>query len=121
MKKQLLFSAVIFLLAAFVFTTTAMAQEQDTTIKEARIKTSAVCGHCKAKIEKAVNKLDGIESADLDSETKIVTVQYHSDVVTLENIKLAINKAGYDADDMTADKDAFDKLPKCCKNKDEHK
>lgn len=121
-KNQLLLSAVIFLLTAFLFTTVALAQEQDTTIKEAKIKTSAVCDHCKARIEKAVNKLDGIESSNLDTETKVLTVKYHFDILNLESIKTAINKTGYDADDMAADKDAKDKLPNCCKNnKCDHK
>ncbi|TAL68180.1 MAG: copper chaperone [Bacteroidetes bacterium] len=117
MKKKLLVSAVMFLLTTFLFTTVASAQEQDTTIKEAKIKTSAVCEHCKARIEKAVNKLDGIESTNLDTETKELSVKYHSDILTLASIKTAINKAGYDADDMAADKGAFDKLPNCCKSK----
>ncbi|MBI5325487.1 MAG: heavy-metal-associated domain-containing protein [Ignavibacteriae bacterium] len=121
MKKQLLLNAVLFLLTAFLFTTVASAQEQDTTIKEAKIKTSAVCEHCKARIEKAVNKLDGIESANLDTETKVLSVKYHSDILTLASIKTAINKSGYNADDMAADKEAFEKLPNCCKtNKCDH-
>ncbi len=121
MKKQLLFSAVIFLLAAYVFTTGAKAQTQDTTIKEVKILTSAVCDMCKAKIEKKVNKLDGIESLELDVETKILTVAYHSDKTTVNDIKTAITKAGYSADELPADKDAFNALPKCCKNKMKNK
>ena len=117
MKKNVLLTTLMLLLVAFVFTTIASAQEQDTTIKEAKIKTSAVCEHCEKRIEKAINKLDGIESAELDNETKFVTVKYHSDVLTLDNIKLAISKAGYDADDVLADKEAFEKLPNCCKSK----
>lgn len=120
MKKQLLFSAIMFLLAAFVITTTAKAQ-QDTTIKEVKILTSAVCDMCKGKIEKKVNKLDGIVSLELDVPTKILTVTYHNENTTVEDIKLAITKAGYSADEIPADKDAFNALPKCCKNKMKNK
>jgi len=121
MKKQLLFSAVILLLAAFVFTTTSKAQTQDTTIKEVKILTSAVCDMCKGKIEKKVNKLDGIESLELDLETKILTITYHNEKTTVNDIKTAITKAGYSADELPADKEAFDNLPKCCKNKMKNK
>jgi copper chaperone CopZ len=121
MKKQLLLGTLMFLLAAFVFTTTAKAQTQDTTIKEVKILTSAVCDHCKSKIEKKVNKLDGIESLELDVTTKILTVKYDSDLVTVAQIKTSITKAGYSADEIPADKDAFNNLPKCCKNKMKNK
>ena len=41
------------------------------------IKTSAQCGSCKSAIEKAVNNVDGVKSAELDLETKIAVSYTH--------------------------------------------
>ena len=46
---------------------------------------------------------------------KTTTVTYLTDRNNIEQIKTAIANAGYDADDITADEEAYKKLPKCCK------
>jgi hypothetical protein len=38
-----------------------------------------------------------------------------TDRTNLDNIKTAIANAGYDAEEIKAAKDAYDKLPACCK------
>lgn len=83
-------------------------------VKEVKIKTTAECEMCKTAIEKAVNKLSGIEKSDLDYKTRILTVKFDTEKTTLDKIKTAVSKAGYDADEVKADKKAFRKLPKCC-------
>ena len=83
-------------------------------VKEVKIKTTAECEMCKTAIEKAVNKLSGIEKSDLDYKSRILTVKYDTEKTTLDKIKTAVSKAGYDADEVKADKKAFRKLPKCC-------
>jgi copper chaperone len=50
------------------------------------------CGHCKSTIESAVAGLDGIDSVDVDIDTKTVTVAGGND----EAIVTAIEEAGYD-------------------------
>lgn len=79
------------------------------------IKTSAVCGSCKATIEQAVNAVEGVISASLDVKSKVVTVVYDADKTSFENIKHAITASGYDADELTADPEAYDHLDGCCK------
>jgi hypothetical protein len=44
-----------------------------------------------------------------------VNVTYFKDRTNPENIKTAIANIGYDADDVTAEPDAYKKLPKTCK------
>jgi len=78
------------------------------------IKTSAVCGMCKGTIETAVENVEGVKSASLDVETKVVSVKYDGDVTNLDAIKTAITKAGYSADEVPADNEAFQKLDPCC-------
>ncbi len=108
MKKFALLFALIFV-AIFAF-----AQEA-TDLQEVQIKTSAVCGMCKKKIEKDLSYEKGVVSADLNVETKIVTVKYNPKKTNIAKIKKAINKAGYDADELPANPKAYKKLPECCK------
>ena len=79
-----------------------------------KIKTSAQCGECKERIEGAMAKVKGIEKSDLNVDSKILTVNYNPEVVKPEEIKKAVTKVGYDADEMPANPKAYKKLSKCC-------
>lgn len=79
------------------------------------IQTSAVCGHCKASIEKAVEGIEGVKFAELDLETKIVSVKYDEGKTNADAIRQAIVQAGYTADKVPPIKEAYDKLDPCCK------
>lgn len=80
-----------------------------------RIKTSAVCGQCKDRIEQNMAFEKGIKDVSLDLETKIVTIRYNPKSTTPDQIRKKISKLGYDADDVPADAAAYEKLPACCK------
>ena len=79
------------------------------------IQTSAICGSCKATIEKAVNNVEGVESASLDLKTKKIAVKYDAKATSAEDIKKAIAHAGYSADNLPAEAEAYDNLDGCCK------
>lgn len=87
------------------------ATAQMDTIK---IKTSAQCDMCKARIEEQVGITKGVKSVVLDLNTMVLTVVFNKDKVTAEKIKQVINKTGYDADESKADPKAQKKLPACC-------
>ena len=53
------------------------------------------CGHCKMRIEKTVNALDGVASANAVVETKTVTVEWDDSVVSWDDIRGALEKVGY--------------------------
>jgi len=78
------------------------------------IQTSAQCGDCKERIEGALNYTKGVKFAELDLESKKVTVQFLTKKTSVEKIKAIIAKIGYDADDVKADISAVQILPKCC-------
>jgi copper chaperone CopZ len=78
------------------------------------IQTSAQCGDCEERIEGALNYTKGVKFAELDLESKKVTVQFLTKKTSIETIKAIIAKIGYDADDVKADISAVEKLPKCC-------
>lgn len=79
------------------------------------MKTSAVCKMCKKTIEKAMAYEKGVESADLDVPTQVLTVQYRPAKTNPEKIKNAVTKVGYDADEVPANPRAYYKLNGCCK------
>jgi len=73
------------------------------------------CEQCKDKIEKYLTREDGVLTAKVDYKKKTCKVTYLWDRTTTENIKTAIANTGYDAGDVTADPEAYKKLPTCCK------
>ncbi|TAF65555.1 MAG: copper chaperone [Cytophagales bacterium] len=93
----------------------ANAQKKANGNQEVSIQTSAQCEMCKEKIENALGEVDGVKSALVDINTSIVKVIFNSNKVDVNAIRLAITQVGYDADEQKATKEAYDKLPKCCK------
>ncbi len=80
-----------------------------------KFKTSAVCDMCKARIEKSLAYEKGVHSANLDVPSKILTVSYRADKTSPAALRTAVQKIGYDADDLTAEAKAYNRLPECCK------
>jgi periplasmic mercuric ion binding protein len=93
-------------------TTMAQQKAQLTAV----IKTPTVqCQQCKDRIEKYMSHEEGIVKINVDYKKKITTVTYLTDRTNVENIKALIANVGYDADDVTAEPDAYKRLPTCCK------
>ncbi len=53
------------------------------------------CGHCKAAVEGELNKLSGVQRANADVEKGTVEISYAEGMVTTEDLKDAIEEAGY--------------------------
>ena len=53
------------------------------------------CGHCKAAVESELNKLSGVEYSKADVEKGTVEVSYDEGKVSTEELKGAIEEAGY--------------------------
>jgi len=105
----------IILLAIFTLAIiTAKAQDEPKQTAEIKIQTSAICGMCKERIEHDLSFAKGVNGVSLDDETKIVTVSYKTSKTNPDKIRKAISEIGYDADDVPANQEAYDKLPKCC-------
>jgi len=109
MKK---FQLLAFLLVGFV--TVSLAQQK--VVKTVVIKTPTVqCDNCKKRIENYMSHEEGIQKVVVDFKKKTTTVTYLTDRTNPENIKTLIANVGYDADDITAEPDAYKRLPSCCK------
>ena len=95
--------------------TTPTSTVKTTGTATAQFKTSAVCDMCKARIEKSLAYEKGVQSAVLDVPSKILTVTYKADKTTPTALRSAVQKTGYDADELTTDARAYNRLPDCCK------
>jgi periplasmic mercuric ion binding protein len=112
--NRIIKSVILVAIAVFMLNgkTNAQTSEKTDTVK---ILTSAVCGMCKTRIESKMAYEKGVVSVVLDNDTKICTIVYKTDKTSPDNLRLAISKIGYDADDVKADPKAYEKLPGCCK------
>lgn len=108
MKKTI----ILFVTALFLSVNFVQADGKD---KEVKFKTSAICGMCKARIERNLGLSKGVKESNLDLSDKVITVRYNPDKTTEAAIRATINKTGYDADLSPADQKAHDKLPSCCR------
>ena len=53
------------------------------------------CGHCKAAVEGELSKLSGLQRANADLQKGTVEVSYDESWVSAEQLKGAIEEAGY--------------------------
>ncbi len=84
-------------------------------IDEVTIKTSSECNMCKERIEEKLNYTKGVTFVNLEVSTKLLNVKYKPEKITIEKIKEIISNLGYDADEIKANLESQNKLPKCCK------
>lgn len=104
---------IVFIFAICIGLTAMAQQKKPVTVK---VNTPTVqCDMCKKKIEEYLMYEEGITKVVVDYKQKKTTVTYLTDRTNLENIKTAIANTGYDAEDIKAAPDAYEKLPKCCK------
>ena len=94
----------------------AVSFAQQKAVQKVVINTPTVqCEMCKERIEKYLSREPGVSVVKVDYKKKTTTVTFLTDRNNIEQLKTAIANAGYDADDVTADEEAYNKLPKCCK------
>ena len=102
--------------ALFIAGFSATAFSQTKPLLTAKIKTpNALCEHCKNRIETYLNRYDGITSITVNYRKGETQVKYLTDRINIEEIKTAIANAGYDADDVPANEESYQRLPKSCK------
>jgi copper chaperone CopZ len=105
----------IFLIILLGFASISMAQKPS-KYQTIEIKTSALCGECKERIENKLNYSKGVKYANLDIETKVVTVKYMAKKLSADDVKKLITSLGYHANEVERDSAAFNGLPGCCQD-----
>jgi copper chaperone len=53
------------------------------------------CGHCKSAIEGALRPLDGVQTAEVDVDTKTATVDFDDNVIDRNALVTVIEEEGY--------------------------
>ncbi|MBE2188171.1 MAG: heavy-metal-associated domain-containing protein [Desulfobulbaceae bacterium] len=109
MIYSILISVAIFFFGSII----AHTQNGDETQKSEFI-VYGNCDMCEARIEKAA-KIDGVKSADWDQSTKMLTVEYDTEIVELKKIHESIAAVGHDTELAKASDSVYAKLHKCCK------
>ena len=100
------------------FSTSSFSQTK--AVLTAVIKTpNALCQLCKERIETYLKRYDGILEVNVNYRKAEIKVKYLTDRINIEEIKTAIANDGYDADDVTANPDSYNRLPKSCKKWEE--
>lgn len=111
-----------FILIAIAMITGSAAQAQSKN--EVTVKLGFYCDHfdqCetgKSRLEKELMFTKGVKDIKTDSQSRTITVKFNPKKTSEQNIREAISKAGYDADDMKADPKGYAKLDECCKKKE---
>ena len=97
------------LLIAFTLISSVLGYNDQT----ATVKVWGNCGTCKSRIEKAL-KIDGVNKADWNVETKMLTVSYDSNTINLDQMQQAVAGVGHDTEKFRAADSVYAKLPGCC-------
>lgn len=112
-KIQLLVTALaVFIVLSFSGKVFSQEEKKTETIS---IQTSAVCNMCKERLESKMAFVKGVTGVQLDNKTKVLSVTYKPEKTSPEKLRTAVTKIGYNADEMPADKKAYNRLPACCK------
>ena len=65
-------------------------------MKEINLKIEGMhCAGCSTRLERVLNNLEGVETAKVSLEEKKATIKYDETKINIENIKEAIEDAGF--------------------------
>ena len=68
-------------------------------MKELKFKIEGMhCTGCSTRLQKVLNNLEGVEEAEVSLEAKQVMIKYDEDKISIEEIKEAIEDAGFKAE-----------------------
>ncbi len=105
-----------FLISALAIIVSTASFSQVKPIRVDTIKTpNALCENCKKRIEAYIKPYDGILEITVNYRKAETKVKYLTDRINIEEIKAYIANCGYDAGDVPAAEDSYERLPKTCK------
>ena len=82
-------------------------------ITTASFKVWGNCEMCKETIEGSL-KTEGINKAEWNTDSKIMTVSFDSTKISLDQVYKNIARVGYDNEKYKGDDKAYASLPECC-------
>ncbi len=102
----------ILLLLLFLYNSNCWSQNTNDTTAVAFV--AGACDMCKTRIEKAALERKGVKSAEWNLSTRLLTVSFNQEHVTLERILCRVADRGHDNDFETAKDAVYKSLPACC-------
>lgn len=82
-------------------------------VTEERFKVFGNCGMCKNRIEKSL-RITEVQKASWDKKTKILTVSFKSDAITVDSLQKLVASVGHDTETFKAPDSLYHELPGCC-------
>jgi copper chaperone CopZ len=107
MKAKVLTLVALFVMGVF----TVLAENKTETFE---VK-GGDCEECKLHIEQAALSVDGVSIAVWDVESKQLEVTFDDATTTLDAIEMAVATGVNDTPNYSAEEEAFNALPDCCK------
>lgn len=95
----------------------AEAQGDSQKIDTTEFRVDGVCEMCKARIENAA-LVKGVKFVEWNKETSMITVIYRSDKVNKFKLEEIIAESGHSTENVEANTENYEKLPKCCGYRD---
>ena len=91
---------------------------QTKALQTAVVKTPEIrCEACKTRVETYLKRHDGLLEIMVNHRKGETRLKFLSDRTDIEQLKTAIANCGFDADDVTASPEAYQRLPISCKKK----
>jgi Cu(I)/Ag(I) efflux system membrane fusion protein len=81
---------------------------------ELQFKVGGNCEMCKDRIETAAKSVTGVESANWETDTKMLHLNFDSSKTNSDEIQKAVAKVGHDTEKFKASDEVYSKLPECC-------
>ncbi len=95
-----------------------VSKAQTKSVQTILIKTPEIlCEACKLRVETYLKRHDGLLEVNAYFKKGETRVKFLSDRTDIEQLKTAIANCGFDADDVTASPEAYQRLPKSCKKR----
>lgn len=77
-------------------------------------KVYGACGMCETRIEHAAKSVAGVNTADWNRQTKMLTIEYDAERTDLDDVHKIIAESGHDTDKVRARDEVYNALPACC-------
>jgi copper chaperone CopZ len=106
-----IFQKILILALCILFTQSAQAQKNKT--EKVTFKVFGNCPQCESRITDACD-LKGVKSAEWDVDTKMMTLIYNPNKITVDKVQDAIAASGHDTETKKAPDEVYSKLPDCC-------
>ncbi len=112
--KPFLYSAVFGIALISTACSESKSTAEEAVTSQESFKIYGNCGMCKNTIESSLKDVNGVEKAEWNQDTKMMSVSFDESIITLSEIKKKIANSGYDTEDVRASNENYEALHGCC-------